>query len=454
MITYSKVLTRCMLITAIGMLASVSIPPIPAFPFLPLLVPFVSGMGPLIWYHVRYLQPRAETGALGPAEVDSVYYYGFLVTIGALGCTALRLAMRGVEDNFADVALQFGLGLFATGYAVWARVHLTAASHIVSEADLIEEMKRVVENARLLGDSIQLAVDQYASFSSRVVDEQSRFAEQIQISARSQFTDAATHFRDSIKGLADEGQASLQALRAVISDVTFGTEREELRNSVLGMTQTVTELNVTLQALKTSASAGSESVGQFAHGLSQVGSSASKAHEALTTLGEKDGVVEKLTHAVEASRTELINLRLSASAMSDSFTSVSDSATGAVEPLKGMKQQSSAAVTALKNVAALEPIISVLGERLGALNERVETLATRTGQSGEALDALKQQAAELKQVIDHLNRAMIDSTGGFKDAMNSFSDEIEGRLSRVLVDVESRTAVREELILENVEPGN
>jgi uncharacterized phage infection (PIP) family protein YhgE len=431
-----------MLISAIGLLVGVVIPPMPGVPWVSLLLPFFLGLAPLIWYHVGYLRQRE---VLGHSEIDSVYYYGFLVTIGALGCTALRLSLRGIDGNFADVALQFGLGLLATGYAVWARVQLTAASEIVSEADLIEEMRRCVEKARLLGDTIQLGVNQYTGFANKVVEHQEQFGKRVQTIAEDNIKAAAKEFRESVAGLVEEGKLALQALRAVVHDVTFGAEREKLRNSVLGMTDTVTTLTVTLHELRTSASAGANSVGEFAHGLSQVGGAASQAHEALSSLGDKNGMIPKFSRAVEDSRTSLAELNLSAGVTAASLTSLSDSASGSVDPLKNLEQQASSTVTAMQKIGDLAPQLGALADGVKALEERLVKLSSATGGSGEVLEALGKKVAELRMVLVNLNEVLIDSTGGFKDSMLAISEEIDGRLTQKLAAIEERTRQLDEV---------
>src|SRR5262249_25424966 len=80
------------------------------------------GLIPLVIYHVHLTRSRADR--LSQTAIDSVYYFGFLVTVAALGASALYVAMNRNRLDFGTVALQFGLGLFATAYAVFARIHL------------------------------------------------------------------------------------------------------------------------------------------------------------------------------------------------------------------------------------------------------------------------------------------------------------------------------------------
>ncbi|OYU37301.1 MAG: hypothetical protein CFE35_02775 [Novosphingobium sp. PASSN1] len=436
------------------MLVGVWIPPSTTYPLVPLILPFLAGLAPLIWYHLGYLRPRAVEGTLGPAEIDSVYYFGFLVTVGALGCTALRLATRGINDNFTEVAFQFGLGLLATGYAVWARVQLTAASKTLSDAEIVDLMKRVVQDTRDLSDNVQLGSDRFSAFANSVVQQQEEFASRIQGSVQKNIEASVSDFREAMKGIAAEGQAALKDLRTAVNDVTFGSEREALRNSVLGMTDTVTALNITLQELKTSASAGSDSVGAFASGLGKVSDSAMSAHEALSELGGKEGSVPKLATAMEESRSALADFNLSASVSAASFTSVSDQASAVSQPLKDIKVQAAAAARAMTTMAELAPKFGALVEQMGALDQHLSSMANSANTGGRAVQSMGAQADELRTVLINLNQALIDSTGGFKDSMLALSEEIEGRLTRNLASIEQKTSQVEELLLVNPETNS
>lgn len=454
MITYSNVLTRCMLVSAICMLIGVWIPPSPAYPLVPLILPFLAGLAPLIWYHLGYLRPRAVEGTLGPAEIDSVYYFGFLVTVGALGCTALRLATRGIDDNFTEVAFQFGLGLLATGYAVWARVQLTAASKTPSDIELVDLMKRVVDDTRALSENVQLGSDRFSAFATSVVEQQERFGTRIQSGVQTNIESSVSEFREAIKGIAAEGQSALKDLRAAVNDVTFGSEREALRNSVLGMTDTVTALNITLQELKTTAQAGSDSVGSFASGLAKVSDSATSANDALATLGGKEGSVPKLATAIEDSRSALADFNLSASVSAASFTSVSDEASAVAQPLKDIKLQAAAAARAMTTMAELAPRFGALVEQMETLERNLSSMASSANTGGAAVQSMGAQADALRSVLINLNQVLIDSTGGFKDSMLALSEEIEGRLIAKLATIEEKTRQVDELLLFNPETSS
>lgn len=107
---YSTVLTRCTLLSAMALGIGV------ASSILPPATSFVGALVPLIWYHTMFLRPRAAEGLPQPA-IDSVYYYRFLITIGALGATNVAIAGEAVWDEEAMERRADALSHFAA--RVW-----------------------------------------------------------------------------------------------------------------------------------------------------------------------------------------------------------------------------------------------------------------------------------------------------------------------------------------------
>jgi hypothetical protein len=195
---YAKVMTRCIILSAIAIMSGVylTIPP---------YIPFAAALAPLLWYHIVYLRPKAADG-IGQPAIDSVYYYGFLVTVGALGSTALGLWMHGIGDSLTTVALQFGLGLLATGYAVWARIDLTSASKLLDETDLEEIMNRYIERSRQLIDNADLTASAFAALEKTVLNQMTELNEAIATKAQEAMFGAVDEFKRSIGAMAEEAK--------------------------------------------------------------------------------------------------------------------------------------------------------------------------------------------------------------------------------------------------------
>jgi hypothetical protein len=135
---------------------------------LPPWVAMLGGSAPLLYYHLAYLTPRAKKG-LAQAAIDSVYYFGFLVTVAALAVSAVSLAVTDGKAPLTEIAFQFGLGLLATGYSVFARLHLTSISTWVEEASPEAVLDRYVVRSRELVTNVELASEQFVSLANNLM---------------------------------------------------------------------------------------------------------------------------------------------------------------------------------------------------------------------------------------------------------------------------------------------
>lgn len=409
-LNYSRALTRCMIISALALVAGILFPPLPD------LLPFAAALTPLVWYHVGFLRPHAQRG-LSQAAIDSVYYYGFLITVGALGATALDLSLHGVGDDFSAVAFQFGLGLLATGYAVWARVHLVGIAKQMDEDELRDLMGLQIEKSRELLSSIELAVSSFTSFSETLVSRTVDFHSRIEEQTKSSIDRASADFSKGISAITEQADLALQDLRGIVNDVTFGAERDELKKSVTSMVQTVTKLTSSLDQLSGSANSSATSAQAFAAGLSAVNDGATGTANQLQRLSTDEGLVAKFGSALVGSTSSLSEFTSISSASATALSEIGDAANPVSGELKGL-------ATALgRSTEASQAATNILAS--------LQTLGGHAGGLSGDLDALKTVIQSLQSTIDNLNAGLIDSTGRLKDAMAETSDVLEGLHDRV-----------------------
>jgi hypothetical protein len=167
--TYFKTLSVCMLISVLLLAAT-------TFLHLPPWVALICGAAPLSYYHLGFLAPRAKSG-LNQAAIDSVYYFGFLVTIAALGVSAVTVALNGAAANVNTVVYQFGVGLFATGYAVVARMHLSSLASPLDAVSPEAIMDRYIKRSLDMVDNVDTAVVRLSDFSQTVMTKTSEVTE-------------------------------------------------------------------------------------------------------------------------------------------------------------------------------------------------------------------------------------------------------------------------------------
>lgn len=104
------------------------------------LVGLIAGVLPLLGYYYAL----AKQKLLSPSEIDSVYYFGFLVTVITLVSTAIAIGIAAKLPELKWILLQFGLGLIATGIALFARLMLMTKSTSEVELDVVESSKLLV----------------------------------------------------------------------------------------------------------------------------------------------------------------------------------------------------------------------------------------------------------------------------------------------------------------------
>ena len=435
---YSTVLTRCMLVSALVLTLGV------CFPILPAVSVFLGALVPLIWYHTMFLRPRATEGLPQPA-IDSVYYYGFLITIGALGSTAVNLAIHGIGTDFAPVAFQFGLGLLATGYAVWARVHLTASTKILDEDELQLLMNRQIAQSRELLSNVELASSSFEAFATTLLQRTERFSSDAEARTRSSIDSAIKAFSDGVAAMTEQAQVALADLRGVVGDVTFGAEREALRASVTSMVETVTELSLGLDRLRSASTAGAGSVGDLAGSLEKVNAGAATAAQRLEPLGREDGVVARFDHAMKGAGERAAQLTTAAAGAATALSGVGEAGIAGRQGLDAFGRKATFATNKLDALSEALDAVAASGEqvggttaRLGTLGEAADAGSTSLRQAQAQIDSLRTRAAGLDAVLG-------DATGDLERALSSGAAAVEAAMSRFASTIEearSKAAAR------------
>jgi len=144
-----------------------------------------SGLIPLAAYHIIL----GRKPILSPAVVDSVYYFGFLVTVITLVATAISIGIQPptTKLNTKWVLLQFGLGLIATGYALFARLQLMSKSSDEVEMDVVDSTRELA-----------LSVSKVSGEFDRASYEVSAFVEQIHERLEKLILTTEQRFQDSL----------------------------------------------------------------------------------------------------------------------------------------------------------------------------------------------------------------------------------------------------------------
>jgi chromosome segregation ATPase len=344
----------------------------------------IAGCLPLVYYHLVYLWPRAKTG-LSQAAIDSVYYFGFLVTLAALSISAVSIALQGASADVVIVVYQFGAGLAATGYAVFARMHLSSLGTMLDSTSPEAVMDRYLQMSLRLVDNAEAACARLAEFSKKIV-QQSAELETVtkQRMERVLLETAGVFARELTSSLADANKGLVE-VRNLANDLTFTASRVELSKAINGTLRTTNHLNAAMEELAQKSQATSAAMTQHT-GVAQATATAIFAlGQDMSSFAGAQGTLPKSVASLQMA--------------SDALKTGSQDLSEAMVKMREMRDATSEALPALKNMRSLAK----------KANDQIDTFAVVVERFGAALDRLtpaSESAGKLTKELDSLAIAL------------------------------------------------
>lgn len=420
----------------------------PLVPALPEWVIVLAAVSPLAYYHLGYLQVqlRKEPSA---AAIDSVYYYGFLITVAALAISAIEIAAHPAAPSTLGLVLnRFGLGLLATGYAVFARLHLQSRVIANDEVAAEAKMDSYVQRSGELVDNVEAAIVRVSGFSEQVTRE----AAELQSSARSlvehAMVDAARAFESEMRLSLASARDSIAEIRGLLSDSGFVAERSELRKLVSATIDTSRELNRELGEFAARSRASAEATAASAAALTTLDVAVSglgRGLEELTqaggplqrTVANADALTVSLSTAAESAQQSagaIGGAAREATTMSKSFESMRAYAETAADQLASMTRVSERLDQALAGMTAATEATSSFSREIGKLGETLPTLAHETANATDQMRAIKAAVAgsakELEADVARSAKAATLLTASLVDVADLIIDKTRQRQGR------------------------
>ena len=325
-------------------------------------ITFFVGIGPLILYHILL----SNRGFLSSTETDSIYYFGFLITIVTLVSTAIFISRATETINLNSILFQFGLGLIATGYALFARLHLISKSSLADE----KELNQVNQN--LLG-SMQKIVNEYENANYQII----AFVKTTESRLNEIESQTTNHFATIEKSFYEKLNSANLAFDEAIAKMT--------NESFAKTAETIEKATVSFSA---SISLIMEEVGRI-----QIEAGAISFSKAAKNL-------EKFTSALELSMLEATDkVRL----ISEGSGVVINDLMAAIKKIQEISEQVSIELEELTNVDRLLSSIN-------ASNAALESLSLTAGEATDSLSSLatKTSLAEA-EVREKITGALTDS---------------------------------------------
>jgi hypothetical protein len=414
---------------------------------LPTLVAMIGGGAPLVYYHLFYLTPRASKG-LSQTAIDSVYYFGFLVTIAALGVSAVSLAVSGGKEPLTNVAFQFGLGLLATGYAVWARMHLNSITLAIDETSPEQVMDRYVQRSRELVLNVEMASTQFTELANSLMARSQEVADNARVATEKSMLDVARLFNEQLQNTFASAREGLAEVRGLVQETSFTQEREELARSVKMTVMAVNALNKNLQEFAARSEASAKSSQLFSASQMSLNAKLGEFQEKLDRLGEAQGELSATSEELLRAQSIVAEGTEQMGGLVVELSDMAGTVTGVGKTFKNMKNMAEVAHEQLS-------VLVSSAEKLGAATAHIEKSAVASewlagGLEGAAtaLPALNERVAALDarltslvssaQVVELTLKGLpasvesVDQLGGnLKEALQAVSKVVQDTSAQV-----------------------
>jgi hypothetical protein len=395
----------------------------------------IAGLLPLMAYHLSLKRARL----LSSNEIDSVYYFGFLVTIITLVTTAISIGLTENKPDLKWVLLQFALGLVATGYALFARLHLLTISATSVEVDTVDSIEKLAKNVEKVAKEFDNAGFQVQAFVERTEQRLAQFEQE----TVTRMDAVGVHFDQKLaasqiafqEGLNKSVELTLEKTARTMAAATlqFSNAISSVMEEIIRMQSEAEGISFTLASQRISefsnemassidsittsvhesAIASSGAVSELAATFNKTAKLASEISKKLSAL---DGVIA-LVSSIQDAATAIDNFSQSTTEAEAAISSLSVKTTQAEEsirekvtkPLESVKlglalsnfeaSFSTASTSFNSNLVSLSQLFPSIEAEASTLSGKMSSVANSISKMG---DAMSTSPTELNAAIQHL----------------------------------------------------
>lgn len=364
---------------------------VPGFVSLFALLPLVAYHFYLAGWLAFLFQPREIPG---DAEIDSVYYIGFLITVMELAASAVIL-FRDPAAGAQPILIRFSVGLIATGYAVVARLHLQSkfpASEVSSDAAWQGYGTRA---AALLAD-LELAVLKVREFQRAVEREALSGAQRLEVSLQETAANSARMFAEELKRGSEGALASVEALHALLTDDAAKKGRDQLGQQLESAVTATDKMVRSLDRITGKADALSGT-------LEKVGNSSSPLVDTTTRLEDSLSRLVLAATALPGAITDIRDVSVSAK---DAAAAAGGAAIGIANLVAGGANAGSAMLEFSNALGLAEHALDSFAQPLAGVRASLGEIAVHGGATANALEIINLETSQLSQHLEELKRQL------------------------------------------------
>jgi len=367
--------------------------------------------------------------------------------------------------------LHFGTGLFATAYAVVARMHLQSRAAEATEINIEQVMDSYVAKSSELVKNVEAASSQLATFSREIVARTIEAAELTRLAANEKMLSVADEFAAQMSETLENARQGVHDFRVVMNSTAFAAERKQYTDSMKETVSAASALNkvladlitkrreeVNVSQLNITATTNSalrlgefaSQVQAFAGPKGAIAGSAAALHDATVAVTQATGAIagtvsglEQVVANVDDGSAALKTIRTLSKRAADQLDILTTSSQRAGDVAVHVGELADSAKSLVRRVRTLDTVIDSLSDTTGNLAENlgraeiasltfdselaklpdqlsaVEVFGARVERSLEGASKLADHASTIETSVTSLHKVLLDFAASVTEAQHS-----------------------------------
>jgi chromosome segregation ATPase len=376
---------------------------------------YALGIVPIIIYHARLHIQQTKT-ALPQAAIDTVYYLGFLITIATLGCTVVSIGIGKQAlklESLSNLAAIFGLGLFATGYALFARIMLMMQSERIDSESLDDKVERYAIEAERALAMMQRSAIEFESFSQQLRTSNERASQEALASSQNVIRVLTEQAKTNIGSALDVTRETLTDFSAQLEHLTPTVEIENLSQTVRNLGARLRALDAVVQKASTSAETFNSTCLELSNATTSLYAPLSNLRVQLNDVSDIGNVLNESVGRVNLLNREVAGLEAHfhtlGATLTDSHSAIYAAQGSLTQSLQIQADLSRGVSEALDRTTT---VTQTELETRQILNSQYQALAAKVSQFASSVG---QQESQLKDQVDNLGSHI----SGINQALNT-----------------------------------
>jgi uncharacterized protein YoxC len=283
-------------------------------------------------------------------------------------------------------------------------MHLSAVSIGVDETSPEEVLDRYIQRSRELVVNVELAATNFSQLATTLMQKSQEVAETARLSTEKSMQDVAKLFEEQLRGTLAYAKEGVTEVRALVSELSFVEEREQLVKSVKETLEAVNALNTSLRQFAANSQEGARVAEQGAAAHAKVNSRLGDLEERLEALAGTDGQLPATLNQLVQANAALAQGTVTMSGTLQELGEMSGTVSGMGLTFKSLRTLTQKANEQLDGLAASTERLGTATGHLEKTANLTQGLADGVERATKALPGLSEQAESLQERLSSLSK--------------------------------------------------